>query len=302
MLSRLAPLVVAFALLPSAALAAEASLAVAARPAPAAAVARGATRVPFLQLSFSASCAQDVDVSELTLRHRGLGDVADLERVYAWSDNVRASRAAVLAREGLVTLRLRPFTVPACGTRQLWILGDFSPEAGVAAQHALVLESAADVRADAPVAMESASAAMPAAVAGGEVSGSVTVEMLDLPAELRYGRARTVARIRLKADGERPQLLRSITLTNDGSARDADLQNVVLQTARGDVLAGPVASLRGDAVTLALEEPLLLGRNDTVLLVVKADIRASKRRTVRLEVEEPSDVDAVTCVGRQCAR
>lgn len=300
MLSRLASLLITLSFVPLPVLAAEGALEVTVRPAPAAAVARGASRVPFLQVTLAASCERDVTVSELTLVHKGLGDVADLERVYAWADNVRASRAAVLTRDGEVTLRLRSFVVPACDTRELWILADLSPDAGVSAQHALTIATSADVVADAEVTLDAGRTTAPTTVGGGEAVGSVSVEMLDLPRRLTYGSTRTVARIRLTADGERPQLLRSITLTNDGSARDADLRNVVLQSAAGDDLAGPVDSMDGDVVTLVLDEPLLLGRNDTVLLVVKADVRASRRRTVRFGVEEPSDVDAVVCAGRAC--
>ena len=92
--------------------------------------------------------------------------------------------------------------------------------------------------------------------------------------------------------------LREITLTNDGKARNGDLQNLILQSSRGVPLAPTVASLTNDTVTFGLDTPVMLRKNDSIVLVVKADVLASRTRTIRLIVEEPADLRADPAVKR----
>src|SRR6185295_11827574 len=77
--------------------------------------------------------------------------------------------------------------------------------------------------------------------------GTLTARLLPVNPRVSYGRIETVARIQLTADSKSAHLLRSITFTNQGSARDMDLQWLKLEMLSGSVLTAPVPHM--DAYT-----------------------------------------------------
>lgn len=289
-----------FVFLPSHGLAASPSLTVTQSPIAAGSVPKGAQRVPFLSLAFSASCASDATVSEITLGHAGLGSSVDLSRAYALdAKGRRITRARPIdAEDRSVTLRFAPpLSIDACATVAVTVAADVSPDAAPSGEHLLSLSSASDVSADVPVSVRSPEPA-PTAVVRPRSVGTVSVTVEGPRAAQLYGANRILARVRLEADGERDQDISSITLTNSGKATDGDLQNLRL-TRRGVAVTSVAATMDGDLVTLTFEPALRLGRNDEVLLELKGDIRASKRRTVRFVLEEPSDLSAAPAASNR---
>lgn len=253
-------------------------------------IARGAQRVPFLSLVFSADCAADAVVHELTVKHEGFGDSADLESVYAADGYRRLTRARAFARRDrtLILPLAPPLTVPACASRTVTILADIAPDADVASEHRLRIDGASSLVSDVPV----TSVVRPVSV------GSVHVTFLDLLQPLRYGTKRTLARMQFTADGERDQEIVSVLMTNDGKARDDDLQHLFIQNRKGEVFTTVQRALDGDRVRLYFDPPLRLDRHDTILLELKGDIRASRRRTIRFILEEASDLEATVRMRR----
>jgi len=251
----------------------------------------GAQRVTMLMLNLSASCSGDIFVHGVTVTHGGMGAVRDLSSVYAMSDGQRISRGRALSSgDGSVTLTFRPaLTVPACGEKDLSIMADFSPDAAVTGEHRLSLLSSGSIDAgDAIVTLEGSVDAPVRRTAGTE-QGSVTTEFLPLLQRITYGDHRIVARLRLTAEGTYDQIVDAITLTNDGSARDGDLQNLTLETSRGQTLAR-LSSLREHLALFVLTTPLTMERGQVFLLTVRADVRAGRRRTVGFTLEEPGDL------------
>ncbi len=258
----------------------------------AASVPPGAQRVEMLALQLSASCSEDVSVHSVTLTHRGLGSIRDIAAVYAMSDGVRISRARALSsRDGTVMLTFRPaFLVSACGMRDLSIMADFSSDAVRAGEHRITLSAVEHIDADdVPVTISSASAA-PVRTTVGQSQGSVEISFLPLFSRVRYGAHRIVSRFRLTAE-EYDQAVDALTLTNDGAARAEDLQNLTLETSRGQVLAR-LSSLDGDRAPFVLTSPFIIERGQVFLLTVRADVLASRRRTIDFILEEPSDLVA----------
>lgn len=253
----------------------------------------GAQRVTMLTLELSASCSGDIAIHGFTATHSGMGDVRDILSVYAMSDGRRLSRGRALnSGDGTVALTFRPvLTVPACGERTITVMADFSPDADRAGEHRMTVRRSADIDAeDATVAFVSVTDA-PIRRTAGPSQGSVTVEFLPLLTRVTYGDRRTVARLRLTAEGAYDQVMDAVALTNDGSARGTDLQNLTLETSRGQVLAR-LPSLSDRLAPFVLTAPLTLQRGQTVLLSVRADIRASRRRTIDFTLEEPSDLSS----------
>lgn len=254
---------------------------------------QGAQRVSMLTVALQASCASDVAVSSLEVRHGGLGSVRDLSRLYLMEGGRRASRGAVPNDQAPTMLRLRGFTVDACGTRILTVAADFSASAAAAGEHRLTLE---EVSADAParaIAAAASSSSVPRATITPGASAELSIEFLPVRTSVTYGANRTLARLRLENDGRRAQSVLAITFTNDGSARDADLQNLALYNSAGERISATAEVLDGSILRLELDPALHLESRDEKVLELRGDVRASRKRTIEFTIEEPSDVEAV---------
>lgn len=250
----------------------------------------GAQRVTMLELTFASACSGDTAIHGLALTHRGMGDIRDLKSVYAMSGGRRISRGRALnTGDGTVTLTFRPaLTVPACGEQGTQIMADFSADAAPSGEHTLSVLRAADIDAGgAGVTIRTADA--PVRSLAGVEQGSVAAAFLPLLTRVTYGDHRTVARLRLAADGAYDQIVDAVTFTNDGSARDTDLQRLTLETSRGQVLAR-LSALQGHRAPFVLASPLSLERGQVSLLTVRADVRAGRRRTIGFSLEEPGDL------------
>jgi hypothetical protein len=88
-------------------------------------------------------------------------------------------------------------------------------------------------------------------------------------------------------------LLKKITLTNNGSARDMNLVQFSLEKSGGLNLIAPAMRMHGRAVTLEFDPSFLLERGKTVVLNLVAEVRGSHADTVQFMLEEPSDMVAI---------
>lgn len=264
------------------------------QPSTQASVSRGATRVPLATVTVSVSCdaPAPVTLSTLRVRHEGLGSAEDIDSLYVLDGHTRESRQQQLARKSrTATLRLRPIAMHPCSERMLTVAGSFSPDAAFAGEHRIVVEavtgllgeSAYDVT---PVALP---AVKPLRVTPSDVEPP-QVTPRPLSGRISYGTARTLARFLLSA-GSDDLSLTALTFVNQGSARNADLQQLHIVNAKGHALTNVTASLAGDRVRLEFSPALVLERSTDLLLEVRGDVRASVRRTVRLELEEESDIE-----------
>lgn len=260
----------------------------------------GTQRVPMLTLQLSASCAGDVTVESLRVRRRGLGASADILTVYGMSDGRRMSSGNQLSRSGEADLHFRELRVPACGKRSLDILADFAPVAAVAGEHWLTVEHAGGVEAGGATVRLLREAAEPVRkrTSGGPARGVIQVEYLSLLTTVRYGDNRTVARLRLRADGRERHRIFAITLTNEGSARGNDLENLSFHAGRGGPLGPAAPEMDGDRVRAVFDPPLVLERNQERVLELHADVRVGSSKTLRFVLEEPGDLEAEPFSGR----
>jgi hypothetical protein len=113
-----------------------------------------------------------------------------------------------------------------------------------------------------------------------------------------WGTDRIVARLLLSGGSSADQEVTAITFTNDGSAHDADMQNIYMETSSHQQLSEPVAQMDGRTVRIVFDPPLKLQRNAAKLLHLRADVRASASHTIEWTIDEPSDVEARTA-GRR---
>ena len=276
--------------------AAQGSVTVEARPAVRASVAKGASRVPMLTLHLEASCDDAVQIRSITVHHRGTGPVSDITGVYIVRGMQRLTRPRTFpGRIQSLLLPLRSLTLAPCAHTDLGIFMDISAEALAGAEHSFSLLSPQDF--DVGKAFLHADLASSSVAITPIQAGSLAVAYRSLQRQPSYGDDRILARLVLTADGQFDQRIQAITLTNDGSASDADLQRLWLSF-RGSRISALAEKLDGDRVRLRLDPPFLVEKHKTALFELRGDVRAGVRRTVRFLVEEPGDIEVESIRGR----
>lgn len=257
----------------------------------------GATRVPMLALTMQASCAAPVTVRSMTVHHRGLGDTEDIVRLYVLDGAKRMSRTAVLQKQTSKAL-IRPsnLTIDACKTRTINIAADLADSALPGGEHSIILMNAEDIDANASVSLQQSPVTVTETVP--QSTGSITyAEVPTSSRNVLFGKGRTLLRFSLKAV-TKDRSVTAITFTNDGSARDADLQNLGIYTAGNQRVSAQTASMDGDSVRIVFETPLFLERNALRLFTLRGDVTASRRRTIDLTLKEPGDIEASSITRR----
>lgn len=258
---------------------------------------QGAQRVPMLTVTLNAGCSNDVTVNQMTLVHTGKGEESDIERVYALSNNRRVSRASTISGANqTVTLRFIRLKLAACTSQTFDVVADYAPTAASGGEHALMLKESSDIvstTSEVTVIRQETTTRTTTPAR----TGTIDVSYPPLSGSVTFGAQRTVARINLEADNQSDHVITSIIFTNDGKARDEDLQNLKLFTSNEKQVGSTLKQLEGDLAAFVFDPPLLLEKNQTRSFVLKADVRASKRKTIRFVIEEPADITAVS--GKQ---
>lgn len=254
-------------------------------------VARGQTRVPMLTLQLSASCDADLALNTIDLTHFGLGSVTDIRSVYALSGFRRVSRAASFSKDGMATLRLQRMSVEACDTETIDIVADFSTDSDAAGEHGVSLAATNAVESSASRTLYTSEEQATQTVKSSPFDpGAITVRMLPQRVNMLFGTIQTIARLQVSADQDGAHVLRSITLTNAGSARGYDFIDMVLEDRRGNVLTRLTQHMDERTVTFTFDPTYILDRGDTVVLLLRGEIRTSYAKTVDFEIEEESDI------------
>lgn len=256
-------------------------------------VARGAQRVPVLHLQATVPCgSESVKISSVTIARTGRGASTDIARIYVLSGAARITRSFSLPSRGEpLTLPLRTVEVGACKSMNFTVAVDFSTTAGVAGEHVFTLTGADAGTAQVTFTTETGNTALN--ISGSNPSAIVSAELLPILTPITYGPQRTVARLSVQGTGGKDQRMTAITLTNNGSASDDNLQNLAWFLRTGERISDVLPQMQGRTARIALNPGLLLQGRDTKLLELKADIRASRKRTIRWELEEPSDIEAI---------
>lgn len=260
-------------------------------------VPRGANGVSMLSLDVSASCDDDVSISDITVLHQGLGAESDIEGLYAAVDGARLTRKRTIdSQSQIADLHFKqPLVVPACQSRTIDFLADFSSTATVAAKHSLAVELSADLSSNA----QSVTGTFPMrgstfSVAG-VTNGKVTLSYRTVsPSTIKVGdKKAVVGKFQIETDSVEDQTIYGITLHQDGSANDGDLSNIAVRKTDGTMLTNTAATTAGDYVTLTFNPPFTILQGDKITLEVVADISGGAANNAKIEVEETSDLFAV---------
>ncbi len=256
------------------------------------AVARGTQRVPFMQLTLSAGCDNDVSVDSITVTHRGLGDSQDIRAVYLAEGSKRLTKAVHFdARSLEATLRLKKMVIPACSAKTISVLADISQAASPAGEHTITILSADDVQTSANNVSLSTNDDAVTVETKPIKEGALTVRMLSVPSNTTYGNIAKTARFQISSDTVADHMLRSITLKNLGTARNYDLRSNYLETSSGQRVSRLTKAMDGDTITMVFDPPYLLKKNSDVVFVLRSEVKGSYK-TVQFSLDEPSDLEA----------
>ena len=257
----------------------------------------GSQRIAMMQLHLSSDCSADVPVYSISLQRRGMGSNADIDSLYVIHRGVRIPRERSISnRDGSVELRLQDFKIPACTAQDLIIAANFSADASPTGQHRLELASID--AGNSSVRIAKSATTMPSISTGTNPVGQIAVEYLSISKSIHYGSRQQIARFRLEADAEDDHEIQSITFTNKGSARDTDVQNVYVEF-RNRQISSRVVHLDGNKATLLFDPPIVLQKRQKLSFGLRADIRASRSRTLQFLIEEPSDIISTVARSRQ---
>jgi hypothetical protein len=244
----------------------------------------------FATYNFTASNDGAVEVERLELKRIGVGDKDNVGDVYLYNGNTKLTNARTIsASDGTVTFNRVNLDIPAGETKSITVRAAVDTDGG---NHGFAIEEANDIETNGAT----VSGSFPiqgnimsfANVEGGSMTydyGSVarsTLKVGDTEEE--------VAELDLTAAGEDVEL-NQVTLTNEGSADANDLKNFKLY--EGSTLLGEVESSDSDAVTIVLDEALVIEENDSETITLKADIMGGiDTDSIQYEVDDATDIQA----------
>lgn len=260
-------------------------------------VPRGAVGVVLASLDLTASCDDDVVITEITVLHEGFGDESDIDGIYAAIDGGRVTRKRTIDSEDQTAdLRFtQALTVNSCDTQTLDIVADFNSTATVSAEHNVAVElpsdfqsNAKDVEGNFPIRGNSFRVAAITA-------GTVTVEYRTVsPDQVDVGdEQKVLGKFEVSANSVEDQTIYSVTLEQNGSASDGDLANIKIRRTDGTVLTNVAADTVGDFVTLVFDPPFTVLEGDKITLEVVGDVVSGAADTIIWHFEESSDLFAV---------
>jgi len=258
---------------------------------------KGAVGVVMLSTDFTASCADKVEVDNLTALHEGFGDVTDVDGLYVAVNGARVSRKRTIdSQDQTAELRFSsPLIIDPCETVTVDIVADFNSTATTAGEHDLVVElpsdiasNAKDVKGNFPLRGETFKVAA-------VTSGIITISYRSVnPSQVQVGdKSVVVGKFELNADSTEDQTLYSATFEQNSSASDADFTNIAIRRTDGTILTNTVAQTVGDFVTLVFDPPFTILEGDKITLEIVSDIMNGADKSIQLHFEESSDLFAV---------
>jgi hypothetical protein len=260
-------------------------------------VPQGAQGVVMLSVDLTASCDDDVVISELTVLHEGFGDEGDISGIYAAIDGARVSRKrSIDSEDQTADLRFtEPLTVEACKTTTLDIVSDYDTGLTASSEHNLAVELPSDFQSNAKDVTGNFPVRGNTFRIAAVTSGTVSVDYRTIsPSELDVGDTEKVlGKFELSANSIEDQTIYSITLEQNGTASDGDVTNLKIRRSDGTVLTNTVASTTADYATFVFDPPFTILEGDKITLEVVGDVVGGAGETVLFHFEETGDLFAV---------
>ena len=248
--------------------------------------------LPVASFDFTAG-SEDVTVSALTIKRKGLSDKDTLTALAVFSDEGRASKSKNDSQENdtEATLALSDggVVVKAGETRTLIVVADIAATADANGDEFAI--ELIEVVASSTVEGVDNLLANTMKV-GGVDAAQVTVEKGSSVADVKVGEeAVEIFKFDIKGDNDSDVILKSITFKGEGTSdEEDDLANFSLEF-DGDVVA-TTAFANGKYVTFNLEDGITIEEDKTEQFTVLADINAGVNKTIEFKIDKTLDVTA----------
>jgi hypothetical protein len=252
----------------------------------------------FAKYNFTASNDGAVEVESLKLKRIGVGDKAELGKVYLYSGTEKLTNARTIsASNGTVSFNGVDLSVPAGETQSITVRATVTVtgiSGSASGNHGFAIQEASAVGTDGA----SVSGSFP--IQGNVMSassvdgGDITYEYTNVAdATLKVGDTKEeVSEIEIRANSGEDVILHQVTLTNEGSADPNDLKNFKLYN--GSTLLAEKESNDSDALTMTLDEPLTIEENSNETITLEADIMGGvDTGAIQYEVDDNTDIIAV---------
>jgi hypothetical protein len=252
----------------------------------------------FAKYNFTASNDGAVEVESLKLKRIGVGDKAELGKVYLYSGTEKLTNARTIsASNGTVSFNGVDLSVPAGETQSITVRATVTgtgTSGSASGNHGFAIQEASAVGTDGA----SVSGSFP--IQGNVMSassvdgGDITYEYTNVAdATLKVGDTKEeVSEIEIRANSGEDVILHQVTLTNEGSADPNDLKNFKLYN--GSTLLAEKESNDSDALTMTLDEPLTIEENSNETITLEADIMGGvDTGAIQYEVDDNTDIIAV---------
>jgi hypothetical protein len=254
----------------------------------------------YTSVNLTASNDGAVELTGLEVRRTGLGETSSFDKVYVEVDGVRHGNKRTLGSDNVANLYFNTdsskIIIPAGQTVTLDIVADMASE-NVGGDNALSIVSASSVDTNATV-----SGLFP--ITGNLMSISsvgapgVSIEFIGNEDDLYLGDEQVeVAEFEIensdKDNTNEDISFTEITLENTGTADNDEVINYTLYDNSDEIISGPVDADSNDMIKFVLEDAMTIEDNDSETFVVKADIYDGRGKTVKLALDETTDVKAV---------
>ncbi len=248
----------------------------------------------FTKLNFTAGTGS-VTVTSLALHRTGLGADADISSVslYDGATKLGTTRTSFDSDHKMIFNLGTGWTIPAGTTKAL----DVKVKLGTAGTYnALGIASMGDITSNA----SSVTGSFP--MYGNQMNGvDLTANMGQITVDGQGTTSQTkkigttdvqLAYFSLEANSKEDVSLKSLTLKNQGTAKDSAIGSLYLKNGE-TVLAGPV-EMASDWITFDLSaNPLAINKSDKVYLKVMGDILDGDGTTVEFILKNDTDIEAI---------
>ena len=260
-------------------------------------VPKGANGVVLLSLDLTASCDDAVSVTDLTVLHEGFGSETDIDGLYATVDGSRLSRKRTIdSQDQTSDLRFSSaLVIPACGTKTVDVVADFSSAAGTSGEHNLAVELASDFHGNAKAVEGNfpmrGNTFRTAAVTSGKVS--IAYRSIS-PTKVQVGDSDVVlGKFEISTDSVEDQTIYSMSVEQNSTAKDGALEDLKIRRTDGTVLTNTIVATVGDFATFVFDPPFTILQGDKITLEIVGNVTGSAGDSVILHFEESSDIFAV---------
>ncbi len=260
-------------------------------------VPKGANGVVLLSVDLSASCEDSVSVEHMVILHEGFGSETDIDGIYAAVDGTRLTRKrSVDSQDQTADLRFSNLLeIPACGTKTVDIVADFSSTSVTSSEHNFAIELPTDFHSNAKAVQGNFPLRGNTFRLAAVTSGKVTITYRTVsPDKVEVGdKGVVLGKFEISTDSVEDQTIYSVTVEQNSTASDGDLTNLKIRRTDGTVLTNVLASFTGDFGTFVFDPPFTILQGDKITLEIVGDVQGGAGESVILHFEESSDLFSV---------